>query len=389
VDDDIRSLSAADARLPDLTGVRVAVVNAYLEGRERDCERSRYPRSHLWGADSLAAAGAEVEYLRPPQASPWYRCLAAVSRRVGGRLGRLDYDWWLAGRARRFHLIYGQNDRLLLTQLLRAVGLVRSPVVYWAYVPFRPSPVWKLRGLWARWPCSAGIDAVLCLTRATEESYRRRWQNKPVRHVEWGADSIMFDGSELPGEFFFACGRTNRDYSTLLAAAARTSAPVVIVAALRDIGGTRLPANVRLVEGPPDASTDRGIPYATLISDYYARSKAVLICRRDVPGDTSGLTNLLEALSMGRPVAMTRTGSLDIDIEAIGVGRFVAPGDVEGWARLMTEWSAESPSLAAMRVRAREVVERRYNCLTHGRAVVTFLHEILENQRPPGGGTQR
>jgi glycosyltransferase involved in cell wall biosynthesis len=375
-------MSARDASLPDLHGVRVAVVNPYLEGRELDCARGLYPRSHLWGADALTRAGALVEFIRPVEDSRWLR---RVSRATKGRLGELDFDLTLARRAAGFDVLYAPAGRFLITQALRALGAIRAPLIYWNYVPPSRAPWWKLRDWWERWPLSRGIDALLCLTQLAEDSARARWPWLATRRVDWGADATMFPGSESEGEYFFACGRTNRDYTTLLAAAERVPVPLVILVSRRHLDGLRIPPNVRVVEGPPDASTDKGVPYAQLI-ELYARARAVLICRLDLASDTSGFTNLLEALAMSRPTAITRTGALDLDVEKEGVGRLVAPGDVDGWAEVLREWSADSPALRAMRSRARRLVEEHYSHERHGRDVAWFIRDLLDGRTEKKGG---
>jgi glycosyltransferase involved in cell wall biosynthesis len=187
----------------------------------------------------------------------------------------------------------------------------------------------------------------------------------------------MFPGSAADGEFYLACGRTNRDYRTLLLAAAQIKAPFVILASQSLIDGLCVPPNVRFVEGPKNAGTDKGIPYSELIFDYYAKAKAVCIPRIDVPGDTSGYTNLLESLAMYRPVIMTRTGSLDLDIEKEGVGRFVAPGSVEEWVRALRELENMPQLRSQMRRRATELIRRFYHLDRHGREVSEFLTSLL------------
>jgi glycosyltransferase involved in cell wall biosynthesis len=370
------------SELPDLRGLRIAVVNPYLEGRQRDCEAKLLPRSHLWGADALAAAGARIEYFDTGHRT-WERMTRALSRRLRWRFGNLDVDLRMLRRARDFDLIYVANGVLLLTQLARHLGLIRAPLALWTYTAPEPGPAWRLQRLWARSPFIEGVDAFLCLTASAEAACRARYRRARARFIPWGADSAMFPGSAHAGEFFFACGRTNRDYRTLIEAARRCDARLVILASRALLEGIALPPNVEVVAGPRAADTDKGIGYAELIDRYYARARAVLICRKDIPGDTSGLTNLLEALAMSRPVAITRTGTLDLDVEQEGVGRFVAPGDVEGWARVMHDWARESASLAAMRERARALVERQWNHLHHGAEVARFLAEIHEAARSP------
>jgi glycosyltransferase involved in cell wall biosynthesis len=360
-----------------LSGLRIAVVNPYLEGREKDCEKNLYPRSHLWGADALVKAGARVDYIYPNSDSRIYRLLFMFSRMTKGRLGVPHFDWAIITSFWRYDLIYICYGTFLGTQFLRAIRVLRCPVVSWVYRPPQTTPFWKLRDLETRFPFRYGLDGLLCLTQRAERGWKAKWPRKRISFLAWGADTIMFPGSDYGGEFFFACGRTNRDYATLLAAAAQVPVPLVILASRSLLGSEPLPANVRVVQGPDNPSTDRGIPYAEIISEYYAKAKAVLICRLAIEDDTSGLTNLLEALAMGRPVAITRTGSLDIDVEQEGVGRFVAPGDVKGWVDVLRQWQNDPQELAVMSGRALRLAHNYYNHERHGRDVVRFLAGFL------------
>ena len=352
--------------------LRIAVVNVYLEGRENLCERNEYPRSHLWGADYLARNGADVSYIYP-RPGLLSRLALKLANAARSRLGNLDYDLALLRRSREFDVIYIPNGRLLLCQLAKALGLIRAPLVYWTYLPPNETAVWRLRDLWERWPFHRGITGLLCLTSASAEGYRRSWPKTRVAHLEWTPDNLMFPGSQSDGEFYLACGRTNRDYHTLLAAAAAVDVPFVILASRTLIGAAPIPPNVRFIEGPKNAGSDKGIPYSELIFDYYAKAKAVCIPRLDIPTDTSGYTNLLESLAMYRPVIMTRTGKLNLDVEAAGIGRFVAPGSVEDWVRALREFESKPDLRQTMRRRAEQLVRDFYHLERHGREVAAFL----------------
>ena len=57
--------------------------------------------------------------------------------------------------------------------------------------------------------------------------------------------------------------------------------------------------------------SDKAIDYATLRK--YAQCIGVCIPLIDDPNDTSGYTNLLEAIAMAKPVIMTGTGCLHLN----------------------------------------------------------------------------
>jgi hypothetical protein len=54
--------------------------------------------------------------------------------------------------------------------------------------------------------------------------------------------------------------------------------------------------------------------------EFYARSR-VLAIPMLVQQQLAGLTSLMDALGMGKPVIMTKHPLIDLDIEALGIGR--------------------------------------------------------------------
>ena len=355
--------------------LKIGVVIAYLEGRETLCAKNLYPRSHLWGSDAMAEAGWDVTYLRPRDTA-FNRFLRALNRWSGGRLGNLDFDFEAICNARNFDVIYVGDGRLLLSQLLRAVGCLKSKVMQWEYVPPKDQQWWRFRSLWHRPFFARGVDGYLCLTEATARAFRELDPRTSARAIQWAPDTIMFPGSDRDGDFFLACGRTNRDYQTLIAAAAKVNFPIVLLIARDLVQGLTIPPNVRFVAGPKDGGTHKGIPYPELIFDWYANARAVLIPRKDIPTDTSGFTNLLEALAMHRPVLITRTGKLDLDVEKAGVGFLVEPNNPDDWAQKMTRLWNDSALRAQMREAAREQIESFYNLRRFGADTVAFVNEV-------------
>ena len=76
-----------------------------------------------------------------------------------------------------------------------------------------------------------------------------------------------------------------------------------------------------------------------LLRDWYANAIAVLVPLAGDPDDTSGYTSLLEAIAMRKPVIMTRSGCLDLDVEGLGIGKFVPPQDDKAWKKSLEVFS--------------------------------------------------
>lgn len=89
-------------------------------------------------------------------------------------------------------------------------------------------PWWTLREL--NPPLfNKGTDLLLCLTHRSAESYRFEMPWLRVAQLDWGADIEQFRPGCRDGKFFFACGKTNRDYAPVLQAAESIPAPIQLV----------------------------------------------------------------------------------------------------------------------------------------------------------------
>jgi glycosyltransferase involved in cell wall biosynthesis len=141
-----------------------------------------------------------------------------------------------------------------------------------------------------------------------------------------------------------------------------------------------LSPNVEIIGGPESPADDRGISYPELIERHLAHCRAVLIPLQEDQNTTAGLTNAIEALAVGKPVLMTRTGCLDLDVAASGCGFYVNPGDADGWARAM-RILVQDPHLALeMGRHGRAFAEKYYNTERFGRDICEFFDRLCISQ---------
>lgn len=132
-----------------------------------------------------------------------------------------------------------------------------------------------------------------------------------VRLLPSHVDAAFFDPSRVDGRtarptprpYVLAIGRQDRDYATLVTAAADLPADVVIDGSsahsrsVGSLGDRPLPANVRLVRLDQEQ-----------LRAAYARAAVVTVPTKD--NDIgSGSTSVLEAMAMGRPIVATRSVS--------------------------------------------------------------------------------
>lgn len=357
--------------------IRVGFINTYLQAREVLIPSGEYPAHHLWGVDHLPAESFQVTVIPPNGNERMNRFGRWLSRVTRYRFGDLDQEWEIWKWRHSMDIAYVANGGLFGLLLLRALGLFRPKIVRWTYTPRMRFPWLTLRDL--NLPMfNRGTDLLLCLTHRAAEAYRKEMPWLKVVQMDWGADQDQFRPGSRDGGFFFACGKTNRDYMPVLQAAPGIPAPIHLVVHRGFLERQPLAANVHVGQGSPDGMTDRGISYPDLLSTYFHKALAVLIPLKPIQDDTAGMTNLLEAMACGLPVIMTRTGSIDLDIEKEQIGLYVEPGDAEGWKQACL-WMLEHPQIAlAMGDRARSLVEAHYNTSRLGHELGKIFSILIE-----------
>jgi glycosyltransferase involved in cell wall biosynthesis len=359
---------------------KICYVNTYLEGREADVSKGLYPRNHLWGADALQDQGFEVT-IAPGRGTDFISQVARkLSKLTKFRLGDLEQEWQIIKLLRQgFDAIYVANGDLFFLILLKKLNLLSIKIVTWVYTPPKIFPVWQFRNVKNSPWLLQGYDGFLCLTKKAAQYYSAIAPKAFVKNLDWAADTVLFSPRQetQPNAFFFCCGRTNRDYATLMQAAKKIDFSIYALVSPSYLSGLEIPSNVRLIQGPENASNDRGLSYPEMIDAYYANCQAMLIPRLPDPDDTCGFTNLLEAMAMGKPVIMTKTGALDIDIEAEGFGIYVEPNDAEGWVRAMKLLIDEPERALAMGARARKAALRYYNLERFGQDLNQYFLKLL------------
>ena len=318
--------------------MKIAFVHPDAEGREEEIQQKLYPKNQLWGADLLQDAGHEVHPIQTKVQTFSSKLGHWLNKLTGQRLADFHIEFQVFSKAGDADMVYAPSGHFLLLPLLRRLGLFRPKLVTWFFRLPESKAWWTPRNLrFSRYVLN-GFDGLLCLTQKTASDFRERTNDVPVESIPWYADPSIFvpEEGKGSGDYFLAVGKTRRDYPTLLEACARVDAKFRIIAPKEVSKGVEIPENVLFIEtssDPPDAA----ISYPEL-REWYAGAKAVLIPLSGDPDDTSGYTSLLEAIQMGKPIIMTRSGCLDVDLERWGIGQYVPPQDSQAWVEALEGW---------------------------------------------------
>jgi hypothetical protein len=353
---------------------RILVINDYSLQFSWDCvRRGESPAHFLYGVDHLAAEGFELDIVSDTH-SKW---LAALDRRMGrGRevTGSFDRQTAAISFLKDADLIYApcESQTQILTYL-RAIGIIRIPIVCLAHHPIvrgrfgratRPFLRLMLRGMSAMPSLSAEV--------ATEINALASDGNlsKPLR---WGPDADFYPPGQYPGLGILAAGRTARDFVTFgrAATAARVPATILCFRSSIEPEFELFGTNVTLI------TPDVFLAYSESVRLFAAaRALAIPMVAQD---GLCGLTSLMDALGAGKPVIMTRNRLIDLDIEALGIGRWVEPGDVDGWIDALRFFENNPDEAASMGRRARSLVGDGLDYRSFSRGIYQIIRERLRS----------
>jgi glycosyltransferase involved in cell wall biosynthesis len=362
---------------------RVVFLNNYpTEQVIEACRSGDTPRNHLWGIDRLERLGCRVDVVP----FTWSQRAQRLTRLTGGRLGELDRQvcaWRLRGGAALIYAASAEDVPALAA--LRLSGALTVPLAAYFFHP-PAHPAWRA--------LFRGVDLALCLSSRTEHLVRERFSLPAARvtTVAWGPDLGFAEYASPPplGDRVVSTGKTRRDHATLLAALRLAGLPATVLvheAGDPDAAGPRTPAGL----GAPTGSPPRvlAVPPGTQlprsqVASVLASARVVAVVTDEEIG-VNGLTEVLEALALGRPVVMTRNRFFDFDVEALGCGRLVAPGDVSGLADALRDVWCDPVRAAAMGAAGRRYLEDRLNYETFGRDLTSALRRVapLTKEDPP------
>ncbi len=114
------------------------------------------------------------------------------------------------------------------------------------------------------------------------------------------------------------------------------------------------------------------------------RSAAVVAIPLASTDRLSGLTEVVDALACARPMILTRAPYFDFDIERIGCGWWVEPGDVRGWSERLTAAMADRDRLEEMGRAGRAWASEHLNERLFTEGVRRVLLEVVANRLSAG-----
>lgn len=345
--------------MADSDAVTVLFANNYDMPRARGgWVAGTYPAHHLYGTARLGE-GFEVVDL-PFSERDLAARLTRLTRRKLGDVGQQLAALRARRPARGGAVVYGAAANELRGLVsLRAAGLLRTPIVG----VFHSAP---LAGGGARARMLGGFDRVIALSERTRAGLIASGvEPQRVSVLPWGAD-LDFPGfaPRLPAAAdapVVSTGKTGRDMATLLRALAASGLPARVYgdrAELAAAGPIAAGVSVRPVASN-DARRGPMVYDEAVMADL--RAAAVVAIPLLDPNRLTGLTEVVDALACGRALILTRSPYFDFDIEEIGCGWWVQPGDVRGWRERLEHAMSDRARLEEMGRAGRVWAEQHLN----------------------------
>jgi hypothetical protein len=339
--------------------LRVLFLNDYPMGEARRLNaQGVYPSQHLWGAKELPQFGVEPVFF-PDQT--WM----GAPQRWRFSVQQLQ-AWMMASRCDAIYSACQPNTWLLAR--LRSLGLLRKPLITMVHHP--------LQSRLQNDAYVAGHDALLFLNESVRQNTLERYGSKVrfSRTLPWGPDLSFYTPHPgvTPDVDVMAAGKTNRDFVTLIEAARGQAWRLAIYCANRNIPvGLNIPDNVSIHRN----ESGNVLNYREL---YERSERARIIAVPLAEVDTlAGLTSVVDALALSKPLIMTRNKWLDLDPGRDGFGFTVPVGDVQAWReaigqtlagreRGMSEVAADVARCLNMTAYARELAHVLKDVFTQG-----------------------
>ncbi|HET9570523.1 MAG TPA: glycosyltransferase family 1 protein [Bacteroidales bacterium] len=300
------------------------------------------------------------------------------------RLEFMVRNWWKIITCKEsFDVLYGTSFRgLEILVFLRALGLYRKPIVVWHHTSVTTSSK-KLVNLISTFFYKGFDELFFFNTKLIDYSVQTGKIKREHAHlIHWGPDLDYYDRlkSEVheQNSFFISTGRENRDFLTLVKAFEGESASIeLFVPKINIKNGYR-----ELLGDPNQFPNNIKLEYVTgLLTDELARRVAaaaiVAICFQKPPyAYTLGLTTLVEAFALGKPVLSSINPYWETDIDAEGIGISLPYGDAEAWRKAIRYLSANPDKAIAMGQKARKLAETSFNLEIFTKELAEILNKL-------------
>ena len=355
--------------------MKIAWIHLDIVDRTHEFNKGLYPKSHLWGYPLKSQNNQNI--LNPLVENKIIKRICTIFDKIKrNRFGNSLIEISLILKRKDFDVVYCVSGHLFWIPILKRIGIFDKQLIILLYKIPKHTPWWKFHDLHHSICILKCYDGINCLTNKLKNDLYSAGYKGLAKTLSWGTDLQLFKPKKttVNCNYFFSNGKTNRDYKTLLTAIRRL--PSISFKAIAHWEQFKqIPKNLNTIKANTKI-TDKAITYAEL-TRYYEESIAVCIPLIEDSEDTCGFTECLEAMAMGKPVLITRTGCLDIDIEKEGVGIYINPNDSHDWVSKLKMLNKNPKLSYKMGTKGIELVQNYYNIEDYNTRVQAFINEVL------------
>lgn len=281
-----------------------------------------------------------------------------------------------ARRVAEFDVVFsdGEHVGVPLALMLQAAR-TRTPHVVLAHhlTTSAKRQLWRVP--WLR----SGIDRLLLHSRHQMEIAERElgFRADQLRLLPYFADSGFWSPIAETAEdpIVVSAGREHRDYATLAAAAAGLPFDVEVA-----VGSAFSPhARWRPPETWPDNFTLRPNIGRVALRELYGRASVVVVPLLATDFQ-AGVTTVLEAMAMGKPVVVSATRSQIDVIEDRKTGILVPPGDDAALRGVLTALMDDAGWRRSLGRAARRAAETEFSLETYCSRIASHLDEVVQSR---------
>lgn len=347
---------------------RVLVLNNYpLEALWEEVRRGEAPDHFLYGINHFYSRGYQAELVPFSSLETLHR-LSPILNRSPLPLGDIDQQYWTFKNLKRGDIIYApcQTQTHLLC-LARHARLLKNPLVCVAHHPFHWGRLAALRRPYLH-QVVLGADLYPALSSGVAKEINFAGGRSIA--LNWGPDAKYYRPTGEIGTGVVAAGRTGRDFRTFAEGAIRAGVDAEIICLEGDSYNLKGLPHISLNVQPKEGYMN----YFHLMKLF---NRARVLAIPLLPGlSLAGLTGLMDALAMGKPVICTRHPLIDLDIEKEGIGFWVEAGDVEGWSRALSFFEKNPEEAQSMGKRGRALVDKGLNSIGFAEQIMNLFDKL-------------
>lgn len=334
--------------------------------------KGEFPPHFLYGATKLNDYGIEVAWHQSRLNLPRWKMMLRTA-------------WHILTCHEKYDAVYATHYRgLELIVFLRALRLFRKPLIVWHHQPVIKSPSrWRefLGRLFYK-----GFDQLIFFSDKllSESLATGKVRAERLHVVPWGMDIPSFAIAVAPvagrGMVFVSSGKEMRDMPTLVEAFNRTGAELQIYINRRngDIDYDSIFRDMRIKENIHIHFQTQLAPYE--ISLKVMQADCVCICCQPTKY-TVGLTTVVEALALGKPMICSRNPQIPVDIDRERCGITVEYGDTDGWVAAIDHLRSHPDEARAMGLRGQALARTKYNDRRCAAAVAEIIRSTCAAQQ--------